>query len=247
MNTQLAIKNNNIYVLEVNPRASRTIPFVAKARGIPIAKIAAKVMVGDLLDNILKDVEVRETNNYNVKESVFPFNKFDGVDLILGPEMKSTGEVMGIDSTFLSAFAKSQIASGTILPTKGKVFISIDDDNKKFILPIVQKLTNLNFSIVATKGTSNFLKQNKLEVETINKVKEGDPHIVDAIKNNEIELVINTTKTQGSIRDSFSIRRTSLTFNIPYYTTVAGAKVAVDAIEHLKNNDLKVKSLQDLI
>ena len=154
---------------------------------------------------------------------------------------------MGIDSTFLSAFAKSQIASGTILPTKGKVFISIDDDNKKFILPIAKKLIDLNFSIVATKGTANLLKENNLQIKTINKVKEGDPHIVDAIKNNEIELVINTTKTQGSIRDSFSIRRTSLTFNIPYYTTVAGAKVAVDAIEHLKNNDLKVKSLQDLI
>ena len=247
MNTQLAVKNNNIYVLEVNPRASRTVPFVAKARGIPVAKIAAKVMTGDFLKNILPKNQLKKLNTYNVKESVFPFNKFDGVDLVLGPEMKSTGEVMGIDDTFLSAFAKSQIACGTILPKKGKVFISIDDDNKKFILQIAKKLKDLNFSIIGTRGTANYLKSNNIKIETINKVKEGDPHIVNAIKNNEIDLVINTTKTQGSIRDSYSIRRTSMTYNIPYYTTIAGAKVAVDTIEHLKNNNLKVKSLQDLM
>jgi len=247
MNTQLAIKNNGIYVLEVNPRASRTVPFVAKARGIPIAKIAAKVMTGDILEHILANIDIKNLKTYNVKESVFPFNKFDGVDLVLGPEMKSTGEVMGIDNTFLSAFAKSQIASGNILPAKGKVFISIDDDNKKYILTIVKKLINLNFTIVATKGTAKFLNDNNLSIEIINKVKEGGSHIVDAIKYNEIDLVINTTKTQGSIRDSYSIRRTSLTYNIPYYTTIAGAKVAVDTIEHLKKRKLKVKSLQELI
>ena len=247
MNTQLALKNDEVYVLEVNPRASRTVPFVAKARSIPIAKIAAKVMTGDLLKNILKEFNVKDLNTFNVKESVFPFNKFDGVDLVLGPEMKSTGEVMGIDSTFLSAFAKSQIACGTILPSKGKVFISIDDQNKKYILGIAKKLLDLNFKIVATKGTSKFLDDNNLNVETINKVKEGGPHIVDAIKANQIDLVINTTKTQGSIRDSYSIRRTALTYNIPYYTTIRGAKIAVDTIEHLKNSSLKVKSLQDLI
>jgi carbamoyl-phosphate synthase large subunit len=247
MNTQLAIKNDQIYVLEVNPRASRTVPFVAKSRSIPIAKIAAKVMTGDFLEDILKSIDIKDLQTFNVKESVFPFNKFEGVDLVLGPEMKSTGEVMGIDSTFLSAFAKSQIACGTILPSKGSVFISIDDDNKKFILDIANKLLNLNFSIVATKGTSKFLSDNDLKVETINKVKEGGPHIVDAIIENQINLVINTTKTQGSIRDSYSIRRTALTYNIPYYTTIAGAKIAVDTIEHLKNNSLKVNSLQDLI
>ena len=247
MNTQLALKNDEVYVLEVNPRASRTVPFVAKARSIPIAKIAAKVMTGDLLKDILKNFNVKDLNTFNVKESVFPFNKFDGVDLVLGPEMKSTGEVMGIDSTFLSAFAKSQIACGTILPSKGKVFISIDDQNKKYILGIAKKLLDLGFKIVATKGTSKFLDENNLNVETINKVKEGGPHIVDAIKRNQIDLVINTTKTQGSIRDSYSIRRTALTYNIPYYTTIRGAKIAVDTIEHLKNSSLKVKSLQDLI
>ena len=247
MNTQLAIKNDQIYVLEVNPRASRTIPFVAKSRSIPIAKLAAKVMTGDFLDDVLKPITIKDLQTFNVKESVFPFNKFEGVDLVLGPEMKSTGEVMGIDSTFLSAFAKSQIACGTILPSKGRVFISIDDDNKKFILAIANKLLNLNFLIVATKGTSQFLSNNNLKVETINKVREGGPHIVDAIIENQINLVINTTKTQGSIRDSYSLRRTALTYNIPYYTTIAGAKIAVDTIEHLKNNSLKVNSLQDLI
>ena len=247
MNTQLAIKNDQIYVLEVNPRASRTIPFVAKSRSIPIAKLAAKVMTGDFLDDVLKPISIKDLQTFNVKESVFPFNKFEGVDLVLGPEMKSTGEVMGIDFTFLSAFAKSQIACGTILPSKGRVFISIDDDNKKFILAIANKLLNLNFLIVATKGTSQFLSNNNLKVETINKVREGGPHIVDAIIENQINLVINTTKTQGSIRDSYSLRRTALTYNIPYYTTIAGAKIAVDTIEHLKNNYLKVNSLQDLI
>ena len=187
MNTQLSLKNDEVYVLEVNPRASRTVPFVAKARSIPIAKIAAKVMTGDLLKDILKEFNLKDLNTFNVKESVFPFNKFDGVDLVLGPEMKSTGEVMGIDSTFLSAFAKSQIACGTILPSKGKVFISIDDQNKKYILKIAKKLLDLNFKIVATKGTSKFLDDNNLNVETINKVKEGGPHIVDAIK--EIKLI----------------------------------------------------------
>ena len=142
MNTQLAIKNNKIYVLEVNPRASRTVPFVAKARGIPIAKIAAKIMVGDKLKDILKNYKIKKLTNYNVKESVFPFNKFDGVDLILGPEMKSTGEVMGIDETFLSSYIKSQIACGNILPSKGNVFISIDDDNKENIISIAKKLKN---------------------------------------------------------------------------------------------------------
>ena len=246
MNTQLAIKENKIYVLEVNPRASRTIPFVAKATGIPIAKIAAKVIMGGQLKNLLSRYNLNEIDFFNVKESVFPFNKFDGVDLILGPEMKSTGEVMGIDSSFLSAYIKSQIAAGTILPTKGKVFISIDNDNKVNLPSIASKLKEMNFKLIATKGTAKFLKENNIEVEIINKVKEGDPHIVDSIKKNEIALVINTTKTQGSIRDSYSIRRTSLMNNIPYYTTIAGARVAVDAIEHLKNHMLKVKSLQSI-
>ena len=246
MNTQIAIKENRLYVLEVNPRASRTIPFVAKAISLPIAKIASKVMSGDCLTDLLPSLERKKIQTYNVKESVFPFNKFDGVDLILGPEMKSTGEVMGIDDNFLSAFIKSQIASGLILPSSGKVFLSIDNDNKSKIINIAKKLQDLNFHIIATQGTAKYLKDKSIIVEIINKVKEGSPHIVDSLLNNEVNLVINTTKTQGSIKDSYSIRRTSLMNNIPYYTTIAGAKVAVDAIENLKNRTLSVRSLQSI-
>ena len=246
MNTQLAIKDKKIYVLEVNPRASRTVPFVAKSKGIPVAKIAAKVMVGENLNSILNDYKINELKNFNVKESVFPFNKFDGVDLILGPEMKSTGEVMGIDETFLSSYIKSQIACGNILPSKGTVFISIDNDNKRFIIEIAQKLKELDFNLLATKGTAEYLNTNNIKTKIINKVKEGNPHVVDSLINNEIQLVINTTKTQSSIRDSYSIRRTSLMYNIPYYTTIAGAKVAVDAIEHMKTQEFTIKSLQTI-
>ena len=246
MNTQLALKENQLYVLEVNPRASRSVPFVAKSIGVPIAKIASKVMSGDYLANLLPSLKRKKLLTFNVKESVFPFNKFDGVDLILGPEMKSTGEVMGIDNNFLSAFIKSQIASGIVLPTSGKVFLSIDNDNKKKIINIAKKLLNLNFKILATSGTAKYLEKNNIIVGVINKVKEGSPHIVDSLVKNEIGLVINTTKTRGSIRDSYSIRRTSLMNNIPYYTTIAGAKVAVDAIENLKIHTLTVKSLQSI-
>ena len=246
MNTQLAIKNEKIYVLEVNPRASRTVPFVAKSRGIPIAKIAAKIMIGEDLKETLNKYKIKELTNFNVKESVFPFNKFDGVDLILGPEMKSTGEVMGIDDTFLSSYIKSQIACGNILPSNGNVFISIDDDNKKSIISIAKKLKKMKFNLVATKGTAKFLNDNNVNTEQINKVKEGSPHIVDSLTKNKIDLVINTTKSQSSIKDSYSIRRTSLMYNIPYYTTIAGAKIAVDAIQHMEKNDFKIKSLQSI-
>ncbi len=246
MNTQLALKDNKLYVLEVNPRASRTVPFVAKATGVPIAKIASKIMIGDKLKDLINLDFEKKMNTFNVKESVFPFNKFDGVDLVLGPEMKSTGEVMGIDNSFLSAFIKSQLASGVILPSKGSVFLSIDDDNKKNIVEMAKKLSTLKFNIIATRGTANFLKDHKIKVNEINKVKEGSPHVVDSLISNKIQLVINTTKTQGSIRDSYSIRRTSLMYNIPYYTTIAGARVAVDAIRVLKNNQLKVNNLQSI-
>jgi len=246
MNTQIALKNNKLYVLEVNPRASRTVPFVAKSIGIPIAKIASKVMLGELLEDLLPTLERKKLNTYNVKESVFPFNKFDGVDLILGPEMKSTGEVMGIDNDFLSAFIKSQIASGVLLPKSGTVFLSIDNDNKDKIKDIAKKLSDLKFNLLATKGTAKFLKENDINVRVINKVKEGSPHIVEELLKGNINLVINTTKSQSSIRDSYSIRRTALMNNIPYYTTIAGAKVAVDAIESLNYDKLSITSLQSL-
>ena len=246
MNTQLAIKNKKIYVLEVNPRASRTVPFVAKARGIPIAKIAAKTMIGDNLKDILANYKQSKLTTYSVKESVFPFNKLDGVDLILGPEMKSTGEVMGIDKTFLSSYIKSQIACGNLLPSKGNVFISIDDGNKENIISTAKKLLEMQFKLIATKGTAKYLNDNNINATQINKVKEGSPHIVDSLIKNEIDLVINTTKSQTSIRDSYSIRRTSLMYNIPYYTTIAGARIAVDAIDHIRNNDFTIRSLQTI-
>ena len=246
MNTQLAIKDEKIYVLEVNPRASRTIPFVAKARGIPIAKMAARVMIGDKLKKILPEYNVKEVSHYNVKESVFPFNKIDGVDIILGPEMKSTGEVMGIDESFLLSYIKSQIACGNVLPSKGNVFISIDDNNKESVVPIAKKLKDLKFNLIATNGTAKLLNDKGIDTQKINKVKEGSPHIVDSLSNKKIDLVINTTKSQSSVRDSYSIRRTSLMHNIPHYTTIAGAKIAVDAIEHIGKSEFKIKSLQSI-
>ena len=213
---------------------------------MPIAKIAAKIMVGDSLGEVLKNYQVTKLSNYNVKESVFPFNKLDGVDLILGPEMKSTGEVMGIDDTFLSSYIKSQIACGNILPSEGNVFVSIDDDNKESIISTARKLIKMKFNLFATKGTAKYLNDNQIKANQINKVKEGNPHIVDSLINKKIDLVINTTKSQSSVKDSYSIRRTSLMYNIPYYTTIAGAKIAVDAIEHIEKNDFKIKSLQTL-
>ena len=246
MNTQLALKDDKLFVLEVNPRASRTVPFVAKSIGIPIAKIAAKIMAGEKLDKFLPSLQMKKINTFNVKESVFPFNKFDGVDLLLGPEMKSTGEVMGIDKSFLSAFIKSQIAAGIYLPKNGNVFLSIDDDNKEKILPLAIKLNKMNFKLIATKGTKKFLEKNNIKIKLINKVKQGSPHIVDLLLMGKIDLVINTTKTKLSIADSYSIRRTSLMNNIPYFTTIAGAKVAIDAIKILKKNTLTVRSLQSI-
>ena len=246
MNTQLALKDDKLFVIEVNPRASRTVPFVAKSIGIPIAKIAAKIMAGEKLDKFLPSLQMKKINTFNVKESVFPFNKFDGVDLLLGPEMKSTGEVMGIDKSFLSAFIKSQIAAGIYLPKNGNVFLSIDDDNKEKILPLAIKLNKMNFKLIATKGTKKFLEKNNIKIKLINKVKQGSPHIVDLLLMGKIDLVINTTKTKLSIADSYSIRRTSLMNNIPYFTTIAGAKVAIDAIKILKKNTLTVRSLQSI-
>ena len=246
MNTQLAYKDNELYVLEVNPRASRTVPFVAKSIGLPIAKIASKIMIGKNLKKLLPSLKAKKLNTYNVKESVFPFNKFDGTDLLLGPEMKSTGEVMGIDKTFLSAFIKSQISAGIFLPNKGNVFLSVDDNNKDKLLPLAKKLKKLNFNLIATKGTGLFLRKYNIDTKFINKAKENSPNIVDSLIKGEIDLVINTTKSTASIKDSYQIRRTSLVNNIPYFTTIAGAKVAIDAIKTLKKNNLNVRSLQSI-
>ncbi len=244
LNIQFAVKNKNIYVLEVNPRASRTVPFVSKATGIPVAKIASRVMAGEKLSNF--DLSSKNKKMYAIKEAVFPFNKFPEVDVILGPEMKSTGEVMGFDKDFGMAFSKSQTSGGNVLPLKGTAFISVKDSDKEKIYPKVKKLIKLGFKICATSGTARFLNSKGLKCKIINKVNQGSPHIVEKLKNNSIDLVINTTEGAKSISDSFSLRRSTLVNKIPYFTTLASANGCVEAIESLKQNVLKVKALQDI-
>ena len=243
MNIQYAIKGNDIYILEVNPRASRTVPFVAKATGIPVAKIAARVMAGEKLSSFNLP-EAAEPKHVSVKEAVFPFARFPGVDIILGPEMKSTGEVMGIDKDFHRAFAKSQLGANMTIPQSGQVFISVKDKDKKFASDLARRLKVLGFDLTATKGTADHLSKDGLEVKPINKVQDGRPHCVDAMINGEIQLVINTTEGAAAIEDSYSIRRTALINSIPYYTTIAGAEACVGAIEALERGGLEVTPLQ---
>jgi carbamoyl-phosphate synthase large subunit len=242
INIQFAVKGNEIYVLEANPRASRTAPFVAKAINRPIAAAAAKLMAGATLGELKLDRPSKD--HVAVKEAVFPFGRFPGVDPILGPEMRSTGEVMGIDASFEAAFAKSQIAAGSNLPTEGCVFISVKDSDKAAMVEPARTLLEMGFRILATGGTAAHLQRSGLAVHHINKVAEGRPHIVDAMKNGEVQLVFNTTEGAQSYRDSYSIRRTALTQNIPYYTTVSGAKASIQAIGRLKNGALSVRALQ---
>jgi carbamoyl-phosphate synthase large subunit len=244
MNIQYALKDNVLYVLEVNPRASRTIPFVSKATGIPWAKVATRVMLGQSLaaQGLTREVV---PGHISVKESVFPFLRFPGVDTLLGPEMKSTGEVMGIDQNFGLAFAKSQLAAGSALPLSGTVFISVKDQDKKMILSTARKLYHLGFKIMATSGTSRFFDQAGLANQAVNKVREGRPHVVDRMKNGEIQLVINTTIGSKSVSESYSIRQTALVHRIPYTTTVAGARATVEAIEALQQKKLSVRSVQE--
>jgi carbamoyl-phosphate synthase large subunit len=242
MNVQYAIQDGEIYVLEVNPRASRTVPFVAKAIGVPVAGIASRVMAGEPLSSF--KLSPSRKSHIAVKEAVLPFNRFPGVDTVLGPEMKSTGEVMGLDSDFGRAFAKSQIASGTRLPEKGTVFISVKDADKTFATQSAQSLIQMGFDIVATRGTANFLEAAGLPVKRINKVLEGRPHIVDAMKNGEICLVFNTTDGSQALTDSASIRKTALQLKIPYCTTMAGAAAVTQAILSLKSGSLEVAPLQ---
>ncbi len=242
MNAQFAVQGEDIYVLEVNPRASRTVPFVAKAIGCPIAKIAARVMAGEPLAAFA--LEHRGLDHVAVKEAVFPFARFPGVDIILGPEMKSTGEVMGLDHEFSRAFAKSQLASGTELPKAGAVFISVKDSDKAAMVALARELREMGFAIVATKGTAAYLAASGLPVRPVNKVLEGRPHIVDAMKNGEIQLVFNTTEGAQAQADSYSLRRPALVDHIPSYTTVAGARAVVQAIATLKAGDLEVAPLQ---
>ncbi|NCP09337.1 carbamoyl phosphate synthase large subunit, partial [bacterium] len=244
MNIQYAVKDGEVYVLEVNPRASRTVPFVSKATGVPLAKMATKVIMGMTLRELGFLEEVRPAH-ISVKESVFPFSRFPGIDVVLGPEMKSTGEVMGIDSTFGLAFAKSQLAAGQRLPLNGKVFISVKDEDKQDILDAAKGLTEMGFFLAATRGTAAYLESKGVRAEVVNKVREGRPHVVDMLKNGEISLVINTTSSRKAVVESLSIRRTAVTMNIPYTTTAAGARATVLAIKALKEGQLFVKPLQE--
>ena len=248
MNVQFAVKSNEVYFIEANPRASRTVPFVAKATGVPVAKIAARLMTGELLSNFKLGQRFLKTapkqNHIAIKEAVFPFTRFPGVDTILGPEMKSTGEVMGLDVDFGHAFAKSQIAGGNHVPVTGNVFISVKNGDKDQTTELARRLLEMNFNILATRGTADHLTKHGIKVMTINKVLEGRPHVVDAMTNNEIDLVINTTEGSQSISDSYSLRRTALTQGIPYYTTIAGARAALMVIESLNRRGLDVAPLQ---
>jgi len=244
MNIQYAIKDGVVYILEVNPRASRTVPFVAKATGVPIAKIAARVMAGETLASF--GLTTRPVMKHvAVKEAVFPFARFPGVDILLGPEMKSTGEVMGIDSDFARAFAKSQLGAGTNLPIEGGVFLSVKEGDKPSMVEIARRLLGMGFTVMATEGTARYLREHGIRnIGILNKVLEGRPHCVDAMLNGQIHLVVNTTEGSQAVKDSFSIRHTALMNNIPHYTTVAGARAAVEAIEALRCGTLDVAPLQ---
>jgi carbamoyl-phosphate synthase large subunit len=243
MNTQFAIRDNDVYVLEVNPRASRTVPFVSKATGLPLAGIAAKVMAGKSLKEQAQTREI-VPNFYSIKEAVFPFMKFPGVDPILGPEMRSTGEVMGIGWSFGGARAKSMKAASYGLPAVGKAFLSVRDADKQVLVPIARELIGRGYKLVATNGTAQFLRDNAVDCESVNKVMEGRPHIVDLIKNDEIDFIVNTTEGAQAISDSFSIRREALQRKMSYTTTIAGGRATLRALDH--ENDYTVHSLQQL-
>ena len=243
MNVQFAIKGDDIYVLEVNPRASRTVPFVAKATGVPVAKIGARVMAGAKLSEFRLD-DRAISPHVAVKEAVFPFARFPDVDTILGPEMRSTGEVMGIDASFERAFAKSQLGAGVKLPQSGVVFLSVRESDKQTALPLARRLSEMGFSILATRGTASRLRAAGIAVEVVNKVLEGRPHCVDAIRNGAVQMVINTASGAQSVADSYTIRRSALTHGVPHYTTAAGARAAVHAIAALRAGPLDVAPLQ---
>src|SRR5450631_4504226 len=242
MNAQYAIKDGDIYVLEVNPRASRTVPFVAKVTGTPVAKIAARVMTGEKLVDF--NLKKHKLGHVGVKESVFPFARFPGVDTVLGPEMRSTGEVMGIDRSFEIAFAKSQLGGGTRVPRKGTVFVSVRDIDKTRIAEAVRLLSAVGFKVMATSGTQRFLTDFGVPTEKVNKVLEGRPHIVDAIMNGDIQLVFNTTEGPQALADSRSLRRAALLHKVPYYTTLSGAVAAAQGIRAYLGGDLEVRTLQ---
>jgi carbamoyl-phosphate synthase large subunit len=236
------VKDGEVYLIEVNPRASRTVPFVAKAIGKPVAKIAARVMAGEPLATLGEIGRVRDY--IAVKESVFPFARFPGTDPVLGPEMKSTGEVMGIASDFDTAFAKALLGAGMTLPQGGTAFVSVQDADKDHIVPAVEKMVELGFRIIATGGTAAHLQDKGLPVEVVNKVAQGRPHIVDRLLDGEVAIVFNTTEGWQSLKDSHSIRTTALNKKVPYFTTAPASLSAARAIEALRGHALEVASLQ---
>ncbi len=245
LNIQFAVKDDVLYVLEVNPRASRTIPFVSKTIGVPLAKLATKVMLGKSLKELRFDKEV-DLEYYAVKESVFPFNRFGNVDAVLGPEMRSTGEVIGIDRTFEMAYAKSQIAAGQILPLSGNVFISVNDRHKENIVDVAEGFLEMGFNIIATKGTGRFLSERNIKTTVVGKIYESErPNVIDYIKNNQIQLIINTPSGKKPKSDIISIRTIAVQRNIPLITTVRAAKATVLAIRKLKKGQMEVKSIKE--
>lgn len=246
MNVQFAIQNETIYVLEVNPRASRTVPFVSKATGVPLAKIATKVMLGHKLRDLGFDRE-REPRHVSVKESVFPFSRFPGVDILLGPEMKSTGEVMGIDRDFGLAYAKAQMAAGYSLPLEGTVFVSVHDKDKEAVVPIAREFHDMGFSLLATAGTRKLLTERGVPAKRVYKLAEGRPHVLDYIKNRDVQLVINTSFGPKTYSDAYRIRRATLFYNLPYATTIAGAKAMAKAVAALRKGEWDVRAIQDYL
>ncbi len=244
MNVQFAIKNDKVYVLEVNPRASRTVPFVSKSIGVPLAKIAARVMAGKTLGQLGFTEEVK-LDYFCVKEAVLPFVKFPGIDVLLGPEMKSTGEVMGIDADFGSAYAKTQFAAGQNLPVEGTVFLSVKNHDKRDIVFLAKKLADMGFKLIASSGTAKVLRSSGIDVVSLFKIKEGRPHVLDYIKNGQVHLLINTPSGSGPREDETRIRATAVAHNIPLVTTISGAQAAVNGIEAIKARGLSVGALQD--
>jgi carbamoyl-phosphate synthase large subunit len=244
MNVQYAVKDDRLFVLEVNPRASRTVPYVSKATGVPWAKVATKVMIGRTLRElgITGEVAIR---HIAVKEAVLPFNRFFGVDTILGPEMRSTGEVMGIDRDLGMAYAKSQIAAGSLLPRSGNIFVSVKDDDKREVVDISHRLSELGFNLLATRGTAEVLQRNGIPVEVVNKMHEGRPHVVDYMKNRQIQLIINTPSGKRPRSDQWSIRSYAVLYNIPLITTMSAARAALHGMESLLERGMDVKPLQE--
>ncbi len=246
MNIQFAVKDGEVYVLEVNPRASRTVPFVSKATGLNLAQVAVRVMVGKSLDE--QEVTSEPTPTYvSVKEAVFPFAKFPGVDIVLGPEMRSTGEVMGIDMDFAGAFAKSQLAALSRLPTGGTVFVSVAQRDRQAVVPIAQRLCRMDFQLIGTSGTVTTLLEHGIEIVPIRKIREGRPNLLDYLANGAIDLIVNTPSGKGARTDEGRIRASAVSHGVPCITTIAGARAAVAAMERLRQGNLNVYALQDLL